>query len=107
MCLMRAGATDERRFPDAQAFDPARWLSGTSASSPKRVAMPFGAGPRLCPGRYLALLEMKMVMAMLLAEFDIEAVTGDAREQLAFTMAPVGLKLKLRARSSEAALARA
>jgi cytochrome P450 len=95
MCLMRAGATDERRFPDAQAFDPARWLSGTSATSPKRVAMPFGAGPRLCPGRYLALLEMKMVMAMLLAEFDIEAVTGDAREQLAFTMAPVGLKLKL------------
>jgi cytochrome P450 len=95
MCLMRAGATDERRFPDAQSFDPARWLSGTSASSPKRVAMPFGAGPRLCPGRYLALLEMKMVMAMLLAEFDIEAVTGDAREQLAFTMAPAGLKLKL------------
>ena len=98
MCLMRAGATDERRFPDAQTFDPARWLSGASASSPKRVAMPFGAGPRLCPGRYLALLEMKMVMAMLLAEFDIEAVSGDAREQLAFTMAPVGLKLKLRAR---------
>jgi cytochrome P450 len=98
MCLMRAGATDERRFPDAQSFDPARWLSGPSASSPKRVAMPFGAGPRLCPGRYLALLEMKMVMAMLLAEFDIGSVTGDAREQLAFTMAPVGLKLKLRAR---------
>ena len=98
MCLMRAGATDERRFPDAQTFDPARWLSGASANSPKRVAMPFGAGPRLCPGRYLALLEMKMVMAMLLAEFDIEAVSGDAREQLAFTMAPVGLKLKLQAR---------
>jgi cytochrome P450 len=95
MCLMRAGAIDERRFPDARTFDPARWLSGTAASSPKRVAMPFGAGPRLCPGRYLAMLEMKMVMAMLLAEFDIESVTGDAREQLAFTMAPVGLKLKL------------
>jgi len=102
MCLMRAGATDERRFPDAHTFDPARWLEGsmrgTSASSPKRVAMPFGAGPRLCPGRYLAMLEMKMVMAMLLAEFEIEAVSGDAREQLAFTMAPVGLKLRLRAR---------
>jgi cytochrome P450 len=98
MCLMRAGATDERRFPDARTFDPARWLSGASASSPKRVAMPFGAGPRLCPGRYLALLEMKMVMAMLLAEFEIETVSGDAREQLAFTMAPVGLQLRLRAR---------
>ena len=100
MCLMRAGATDERRFADAQAFDPERWFSGTSASSAKRVAMPFGAGPRLCPGRYLALLEMKMVMAMLLAGFEIESVTtpdgGEAREHLAFTMSPVGLKLKLR-----------
>jgi cytochrome P450 len=100
MCLMRAGAIDERRFPDAQRFDPARWLSGASASSPKRVSMPFGAGPRLCPGRYLAILEMKMVMAMLLSGFDIEAVTTpdgrEAQEHLAFTMHPVGLRLKLR-----------
>jgi len=99
MCLMRAGATDERRFPDAGAFDPRRWLTGASASSPKRVSMPFGAGPRLCPGRYLAILEMKMVMAMLLGGFDIEQVTTpdgrEAQEHLAFTMFPVGLRLKL------------
>jgi cytochrome P450 len=100
MCLMRAGATDERRFPDARAFDPARWLTGAAASSPKRVSMPFGAGPRLCPGRYLAILEMKMVMAMLLANFEIEAVStpdgGKAREHLAFTMYPEDLRLTLR-----------
>jgi cytochrome P450 len=102
MCLMRAGATDERRFARAQAFDPERWMSGVSAASAKRVAMPFGAGPRLCPGRYLALLEMKMVMAMLLANFEIESVAtpdgGEAQEQLAFTMSPVGLQLKLTSR---------
>lgn len=107
MCLMRAGATDERRFPDANAFDPARWLAGASASSPKRVSMPFGAGPRLCPGRYLAILEMKMVMAMLLSRFDIESVTTpdgrEAKEHLAFTMAPVGLRLKLRERAKASA----
>lgn len=100
MCLMRAGATDERRFPAAQTFDPGRWLSGVSATSSKRAAMPFGAGPRLCPGRYLAILEMKMVMAILLSEFEIEAVItpdgGEAKEHLAFTMSPVGLKLLLR-----------
>jgi len=62
--------------------------------------MPFGAGPRLCPGRYLAMLEMKMVLAMLLSVFEIESVTapggGEPREALALTMSPVGLRLRLR-----------
>jgi cytochrome P450 len=106
MCLMRAGAIDERRFPDARAFDPARWLSGATAASPKRVSMPFGAGPRLCPGRYLAILEMKMVMAMLLNNFEIEGVDtpdgGEAREHLAFTMYPEDLQLKLKATQARA-----
>ena len=101
MCLMRAGAIDERRFPDAHQFEPERWLSGAAANSPKRVSMPFGAGPRLCPGRYLAILEMKMVMAMLLGGFEIDSVAtpegGEAREHLAFTMSPEGLRLRLRA----------
>src|SRR6185503_18318537 len=108
MCLMRPGALDEKHFPDPQSFDPARWLEAgsRSASSAKRVAMPFGAGPRLCPGRYLAMLEMKMVMAMLLASFDIESVGagphgGEPREHLAFTMYPEGLRLKLRTSGSE------
>jgi cytochrome P450 len=64
--------------------------------------MPFGSGPRTCPGRYLALLEMKLVMAMLLATFDIESVdTPDgapAEERMAFTMQPVGLSMRLRLR---------
>jgi cytochrome P450 len=102
MCLMRPPAVDERYFPDPQSFDPARWLDSNakSASSAKRVAMPFGAGPRLCPGRYLAMLEMKTVIAMLLAGFELESVgTADGaepRELMAFTMAPVGLRMKLK-----------
>ena len=66
--------------------------------------MPFGAGPRMCPGRYLALAEIKMVTAMLLAQFELVDVsapgTAEPAERLALTMAPVGLKMKLRARSS-------
>jgi cytochrome P450 len=107
ICLMRPGATDEKHFADAAAFHPERWLeSGArSASSAKRVAMPFGAGPRLCPGRYLAMHEMKMAIAMLLAGFEIERVyaadeASEPPEQLAFTMAPVGLKMKLRRRAA-------
>jgi len=103
VCLMRPAAVEERHFPNAQAFDPARWLADApnrAATSARRVAMPFGAGPRLCPGRYLAMLEMKMVIGMLLGGFEVESVGapggGEAREQLAFTMAPVGLRMKLR-----------
>ena len=69
--------------------------------------MPFGAGPRICPGRFLALFEMKMAMATLLGRFDIESVgTADGkepRELLQLAMAPVGLTMKLRERAEIAA----
>jgi len=107
MCLMRPAAVDERHFDAAASFNPQRWLEGLSASSAKRVAMPFGAGPRICPGRYLALAEMKMLIAMLYASFEVEAVTTpdgkDAQERLALTMSPVGLRLRLRLRPRTAA----
>ena len=103
MCLMRPAPTDERHFPNAATFEPARWLERERAAAGKRVSMPFGAGPRLCPGRYLAMLEMKMVAAMLLAGFDIEEVAtpdgAEPREHLALTMSPVGLRLRIRGRS--------
>jgi cytochrome P450 len=100
---MRRDSLDERYFPDPEKFDPDRWLADTSrapnAKSTTRVSMPFGAGPRLCPGRYLALLEMKMAMAMLLGSFSLERVgTHDgkpAREMFAFAMGPVGLRMRL------------
>ncbi|MFO1270421.1 MAG: cytochrome P450 [Rubrivivax sp.] len=99
-CALRPPAVDERHFPRPLEFDPARWGEGGHAA--RRVSMPFGAGPRTCPGRYLALVEMKLVLAMLLAHFEIEAVEapggGLARERMSFTMVPVGLKMRLRPR---------
>jgi hypothetical protein len=45
---------------------------------------------------------MKMAMAVLLGNFDIENVATpdgqEARERLAFTMAPVGLRMRLKMR---------
>ncbi|MEO8311664.1 MAG: cytochrome P450 [Caldimonas sp.] len=101
--VMRHDATDATHFPDPLRFDPERWLGGAAGSpdarSPHRVSMPFGAGPRLCPGRYLALVEMKMLIAMLLANFELESVgTADgsaAREVFAFAMGPAGLRMRL------------
>jgi cytochrome P450 len=104
--LMRHDATSDAHVPDAARFEPARWRpEGTPGALPaaaRRTAMPFGAGPRICPGRHLALVEMKLALATLLGAFDIEALGpahgGPTEERLSFTMAPVGLTMRLRER---------
>ncbi len=109
--LMRRDATSDRWVRDAAAFDPGRWLPegapasvGATAASARRVSMPFGAGPRICPGRYLALLEIKMAVAEILLNFDLDFVgTADGqepREHLQLAMMPVGLQLRLRERQA-------
>jgi cytochrome P450 len=61
--------------------------------------------PRMCPGRYLALAEIKLVAAMLLANFEIEEVApeggGEPKEKISIVMAPVGLRMRLRLRPTE------
>jgi cytochrome P450 len=102
--VLRHDSVGARLFERPQAFEPERWLEDAPqplAAAARRSAMPFGSGPRMCPGRYLALLETKMAMAMLLSSFDIEGVDtpdgGMAEERMAFTMHPVGLRMRLRA----------
>jgi cytochrome P450 len=104
VCVMRPAGMEPSRFEEPQAFRPARWLEGAQAAAEshmfgtKRVVMPFGGGPRVCPGRYLALAEIKMVVAMLVSNFEIGSVWGPAsepRERVALTMAPVGLQMRL------------
>ena len=106
--IMRSDSVSNSHVPRAASFEPERWLAGVDsavgpgalANAAKRVSMPFGAGPRICPGRYLALLEMKMAIAVLLGNFEIENVATpdgrEAEEHLAFTMQPVGLRMRLR-----------
>ena len=98
--VVRHDSLQPEHFEDPQAFRPERWLSAGALSpgSAKRIALPFGAGPRMCPGRYLALLEIKLVMAMLLSSFEIADVRGSdapVRERLAFTMAPTEITMRL------------
>src|SRR4029453_17694639 len=78
---------------------PERWPSPSGAHDPM-AHIPFGSGPRLCPGRTLALLEMKLVIATLYRNFDVErhGRAGHVREAFSFTMSPAGLRVRLRAR---------
>jgi cytochrome P450 len=105
-CVLRHHSVDERFFVAASSFNPQRWLDeGAGGSADKRIAMPFGAGLRTCPGRYLALLEIKMAIALILGQFELASVHTDdgqePRELMAFVMSPVGLKMQLQARDDQ------
>jgi cytochrome P450 len=91
-CVLRHDSIAEARLRNAAAFEPQRWLDGGPV---RQLAMPFGAGPRLCPGRYLSLLEIKVAMACLLGRFDIVSVEGDSEEYHGFVMSPGALTMRL------------
>lgn len=99
LLLSHVGAMEEKHFANPCAFRPDRWVAATSESVHRKACMPFGAGPRLCPSHFLAIEEMKMVIAILVKNFDLSTLGGkSAQEPLTFTTAPVGLQLKLRCR---------
>lgn len=104
MALLAHVAMSDDNFADAKAFRPERWLeaAGHSAEGHNTQAfLPFGAGPRFCPGRHLAMLEIKMVASMLCRNFEISrAPDSQATEEVfSFTMMPSSVRVRLRPRT--------
>jgi len=101
--LLRAPALDAAHFADPETFRPERWLAEppTVGAHVGGASLPFGSGPRICPGRSLALLEMRVVLATLVRNFDLERVgsVDDVIEHFSFTVSPVGLRVRLHERS--------
>ncbi|XAR58817.1 hypothetical protein NMG60_11014366 [Bertholletia excelsa] len=56
--------------PDSLSFNPDRFANGiTGACRHPHLYMPFGVGPRVCLGQNLALVELKVLLALLLSNF--------------------------------------
>jgi cytochrome P450 len=100
LLLFRPQAVDPKNFFDPLAFKPERWLEASSDPHNPSGQIPFGSGPRMCPGRSLALLEMKSLLSMLYKSFYVERAgrAEDVTELFGFTMSPAGLKFGLRLR---------
>lgn len=55
---------------DAYKFKPERFANGITGSCKfPHVYMPFGVGPRVCLGQNLAIIELKMLIALILSKF--------------------------------------
>jgi cytochrome P450 len=101
LVLSRLPALEEQAFTAAHEFRPSRWIDPPAVHRPG-VSIPFGTGPRICPGRSLGLLEMRVVLALLFGAFDLER-EGDAaavKEEYAFTMRPSRFRVRLRRRTA-------
>jgi cytochrome P450 len=85
---------------NALVFEPERWLNPGPAGA-RNADFAFGDGPRICPGRSLAFVEMRLALSMLARSFNLERVgeSDGVRERSRFTMVPDGLKVRLRLRS--------
>ncbi len=102
LLLFRPQALDPKNFSDPLAFKPERWLEASSDPHNPSGQISFGSGPRMCPGRSLALFEMKSLLSMMYKSFDVERAgrAEDVTELFGFTMSPAGLKVRLRPRAA-------
>ncbi len=103
--LIRHCGMQETEFTAATQFLPERWLAShptpQEGHNPKAF-VPFGAGPRFCPGRNLALLEVKAAMSMLCRNYRVSRMP-DAKpveETFNFLMAPSNLSIEFKKRDN-------
>jgi len=97
--ILRPSMLDGERFGRPNEFLPERWSAGHLEVQPhdSKAYAQFGAGPRVCPGRYLAAVEMRLVLSMLSRNFSMELATGpdSIKEIAAFTMMPNTMPVRL------------
>jgi cytochrome P450 len=65
---------DPALYPDPERYDPDRFTVEARRARPRFAYIPFGAGPRACIGRNLAMLEMVVTLARVLERFELEPV---------------------------------
>ncbi|KUI64054.1 Fumitremorgin C monooxygenase [Cytospora mali] len=94
---------DERFYTDPQLYRPFRYVDSAEsldASKPTPTYLGFGYGKHACPGRWFAVLMLKMIIAYIVLNYDIEAgtvppkmsVLGDA------ALPPISTTIRVRRR---------
>lgn len=84
-------------WDDPAVFRPERFEKAKKKARSNFAYMPFGGGPRLCIGNNFAMMEMQLVIAQMIRQFDMEIVEGQTIRPLPLvTLRPeFGIKMRL------------
>ncbi len=71
-------------WQDPEKFGPQRFATSSKSAEgvPKFAYLPFGAGPRSCLGARYAWAEMRMILALVVQQFDWQFVKSDNEDEL-------------------------
>ncbi|RAK94783.1 cytochrome P450 [Aspergillus ibericus CBS 121593] len=89
----------EEVFPSPEEWIPSRWLDVEDGKihDMRKLFWAFGSGGRMCLGSNFALLEIKLVMAAVYANYTTKVVDDEGIEQnMEFIALPQGRKLVVR-----------
>ncbi|KAK4227386.1 putative cytochrome P450 [Podospora fimiseda] len=82
----------ETLFPNPEAFDPERWLQGEKSAKLDKYLIPFNMGNMMCVGYTLAQLNMNMIIAALVREFEIGLTPEMEKEGFLFAIPWIAVK---------------
>jgi cytochrome P450 len=67
-------------WENPETFDPDRFLPERSEARSRFAYLPFGDGPRICIGKSFAMMEAKIVLAMMASAFHLQLAGEDGVE---------------------------
>lgn len=84
---------------NAEKYEPERWSDGApQVEELKEMLIPFSHGKRSCIGQNLALMEIRVIIANLVRQFDFELDGDDIDLDLFVTLKPIELRMKFTSR---------
>ncbi|KAF2679346.1 cytochrome P450 [Lentithecium fluviatile CBS 122367] len=69
-------------YERAEEFIPKRWTTETHLIKNRKAYHPFGKGRFSCPGRALALRELRLIVAVLLTRYNVSLAPGEDGQKL-------------------------
>jgi len=91
---------DPRWYPQPERFDPGRFTPENEAARPRYAYLPFGGGPRVCIGSSFAMMEARLILALVIQRFRLTLAASQRVEpEPLLTLRPrYGMKMTLQRR---------